>query len=270
MINLIVALSEEARPIIHYYRLKRLHHLHAFPVYAGDNLRLIVCGIGNLATATATGYLAGIVGVEPNTAWLNIGIAGSKNISVGEAVLAHQITDMTRQQHFYPTICFEAALKTAAVQTVSVPETGYSEGIVYDMEAAGFYSAAMRFSTTELIHSLKIISDNKTLDISSISSSSVVTLVEQNLGAISKVIAALQGKVAELNADYNGQEEISLIRSRLSFTVSQQAQLQTLIQNWFALTDASPLSVLDIDSVKTSKALLNKLQLKLNEIPVKY
>jgi len=270
MINLIVALPEEARPIIHYYRLKRLHHLHAFPVYAGDNLRLVVCGIGTLAAATATGYLAGIVGVEPNMVWLNIGIAGSANISVGEAVLAHQITDIARQQHFYPAVCFETALKTVAVQTVSAPETGYSEGMVYDMEAAGFYSAAMRFSTTELIHSLKIISDNNTRDIDSLSGARVVTLVEQNMEVIARVVAMLLDKVSVLKMDYNGKEEINLISSRLSFTVSQQAQLQTLMQNWFALTDASPLSVLDIDSFKTSKALLSELQLKLNELPVKY
>jgi len=270
MINLIVALPEEARPIIHYYRLKRMHHLHAFPVYAGDHLRLIVCGIGNLAAATATGYLAGVLGSESVVAWLNIGIAGSQTFPVGAPVLAQQITDTSGQQHFYPGLCFEFPLKTAAIRTVSVPETDYRERVVYDMEAAGFYSAAMRFSTTELIHCVKIISDNNTSDISKLSGSRVVALVEQNMEAISGVVAKLLEKIAELNADRKGEEEINLINSRLALTVSQQAQLKTLIQNWFALTDMSPLDVVDIASVKTSKALLSELKLKLNELPVKY
>lgn len=270
MINLIVALSEEARPIIHYYRLKRLHHLHAFPVYGGDDLRLIVCGMGNLAAATATGYLAGVLGRNMDMAWLNIGIAGSKNLPVGQAALAHQITDMTRQQHFYPTLCFEAPMKTAAIQTVAVPVTDYAEGIVYDMEAAGFYSAAMRFSTTELIHSIKVISDNETLDVNNISSADVVSLLEQNMAAVSAVVDALLDKVAALNADIRGEQETEFIRSRFYLTVSQQTQLQTLLQNWFALTDTSPLAILNIDSIKTSKALLKELQCKLENLPVKY
>jgi len=270
MLNLIVALAEEARPIIHYYRLKRMHHLHAFPVYGSDDIRLIVSGIGNLAAATATGYLAGIGDVTKSKAWLNIGIAGSSSLAVGEIVMAHKVTDETRQQHFYPTLCFEAVCKTAIIETVAVPQTDYVEGVAYDMEAAGFYSAAMRFSTTEMIHCLKIISDNNAGDVDNISAAGVVSLVEQRMDVISDVVGKLLEIINELVAENRGEQEMDFIRSRFYLTVSQQTQLKTLMQNWFALTDVSPLAMLNIDTLKTSKALLHALHVKLDELPVKY
>jgi nucleoside phosphorylase len=270
MLNLTVALPDEARQIIHHHRLKRLHHVHAFPVYGNDELRLIVSGIGNLAAATATGYLAGMSDVSKNIAWLNVGIAGSKNLPVGDIVLAHKISDVIRQQHFYPTFCFEAPCSTAALQSVAAPQTDYRDELVYDMEAAGFYAAAMRFSTSELVHCIKIISDNDSLGVDNISRSSVAPLVAQSLPLISEVIGKLSAMTADLDAEDRGEEEISFISSRFYFTVSQQAQLKTIMQNWFALTDTSPLAVLNIDTLKTSKVLLQELQRRLDALPVKY
>ena len=270
MLNLIVALPEEARPVVHHYRLKRLHHVHAFPVYGNDDVRLIVSGIGNLAVAVATGYLAGIVDAGKTTAWLNVGIAGCKSLSLGEAVLAHKITNMVSQQIFYPAICFDAPCKTVDVRTVAVPESNYLDEAVYDMEAAGFYSAALRFSTSELIHSIKIISDNETLHIDNISGAGVVNLLEQRMDDIANVADKLLVMVAALDAENMSDEEIDFITSRFHFTVSQRLQFKTLMQHWFALTDMSPLAVLNIDALKTTNALLNSIQLKLSELPVKY
>ncbi|WP_455199714.1 5'-methylthioadenosine/S-adenosylhomocysteine nucleosidase family protein, partial [Kaarinaea lacus] len=107
MLNFVVALSEEARPIIQQFRLKRLHDVNAFPVYGSEKVRLIVSGMGKLAAATATGYLAGIDSAGKATAWINVGVAGSKNLPVGQAILAHQIIDAENQQKFYPTIYFD-------------------------------------------------------------------------------------------------------------------------------------------------------------------
>ena len=46
--------------------------------------------------------------------------------------------------------------------TFSKPNYNYSKRL-YDMEASGFFLAANKFSTKELIHSLKIVSDNESL-----------------------------------------------------------------------------------------------------------
>jgi hypothetical protein len=270
MLNLVVALPEEARPVIHHYRLKRLHHVHAFPVYINGDIRLIVSSIGNLAAAAAVGYLTGINEGGKTTAWLNAGVAGCRSLPVGQMVMAHKITDMTSQRIFYPAICFEPPCMTSGIITVSVPETGYPDEAVYDMEAAGFYAAALRFSTLELIHSIKIISDNAASHIENISGSGVVELIEQRMEDIIAVANILLDMAAGLDAEKRGDEEMEFVCSRFHCTVSQQAQLKTLIQNWFALTDISPFAILNIDTFKSVKILLNELQNRICELPVKY
>ena len=90
------------------------------------------------------------------------------------------------------------------------------------------------------------------------------------MDVIADVVNKLLKLLNELAGDSQGEQEMEFIRSRFYLTVTQQTQLKTLLQNWFALTDMSPLAVLNIDSLKTSKALLHALQVKLNELPVKY
>lgn len=270
MLNFVVALSEEARPIIQQFRLKRLHSINAFPVYGNDEVRLIVSGIGKLAAATATGYLAGIDSAGKATAWLNVGVAGSKSLPVGQTVLAHQIIDAVSQQKFYPTIYFDTDCVTAVVNTVSLPESEYLGDYLYDMEAAGFYSAALRFSSTELIHDLKIVSDNDSFHVDNVSKSDVVNLIEQNMKDITQLAEVLLSGAALLDSMDSGKEVFATINEKFHFTVSQQAQLTTLLQNWFAITETSPLVNLDMDVIKNARMLLGELQKKIDELPLSY
>jgi hypothetical protein len=45
--------------------------------------------------------------------------------------------------------------------TVDSPDFSYPDNAMVDMEASGFLTAACRFTRPELIHSLKVISDNR-------------------------------------------------------------------------------------------------------------
>jgi hypothetical protein len=270
MLNFVVALSEEARPIIQQFRLKRMHNINAFPVYGNGEIHLIVSGIGKLAAATATGYLAGIDNANKATAWLNVGVAGSKNLPVGQSVLAHQIIDAVSQQKFYPTIYFDTDCLTAVVNSVSLPESDYRDNCVYDMEAAGFYSAALRFSTTELIHGLKIVSDNESFPVDKVSKSDVVDLVEQGMEHITQLSTELLNGAALLDGVAIGNEVFTMINEKFHFTVSQQAQLATVLQNWFAITEKSPLVEIDMDVIKNAKMLLIELQKNVDELPLSY
>jgi adenosylhomocysteine nucleosidase len=270
MLNFVVALSEEARPIIQQFKLKRRHSINAFPVYGNDDIHLIVTGIGKLAAATATGYLAGIDNADRATAWLNMGVAGCKNLAVGQAVLAHQVVDVVSQQKFYPTIYFDTDCVTAAVASVFQPESEYLDDYVYDMEAVGFYSAALRFSTTELIHSYKIVSDNEVFHVDKVSKGDVVSLIEQSMEGIIQLADVLLSGAGLLDAGVHGKEEFALLNEKFHFTVSQQAQLYTLLQNWFAITASSPLDGLDVDVVRNAKGLLSELQKNIDELPLSY
>ena len=270
MLNIVVALPEEARPVIHHYRLKRFHDINAFPVYGNEDIRLIVSGIGKLSSATATGYLSGINGSDESSAWINVGIAGSANIPVGQAVLAHQLIDDVSQQKFYPTIFFDTNLTTSTVTTVSSPQSEYLADSMCDMEATGFYSAALRFCSSELVHCLKIVSDNKSFHVDSVSKNIVVNLVEQNLEEIGRLSSLMLDNSRLLDAGNRGDDVRSHLNSKFHFTVSQQAQLTTLLQNWFAISELSPLDNIDLSAIKNAKTLLSKLQEKINKLSLSY
>ncbi|MGD8640824.1 MAG: hypothetical protein PVF34_11555 [Gammaproteobacteria bacterium] len=269
-LNIVTALPEEARPLIHCFRLKRRHDIHPFPVYENADIQLIVSGIGKTAAATATGYLARQHAEQRYTAWLNIGIAGGKQFDTGQCLLAHQVTDSDQQRNYYPTLWFDNTLKTARVFTANVPETNYGDDALYDMEAAAFYGAAMHFSTVELIHCCKIVSDNREVTIDQITSSSVVNSIEQNLKPIQQLVEQLLRGAGRLNDDFRGQDELEILRDRYHFTTVQQSQLNTILQKWFALTDQSPLQLLDLEGIKNAKRLLQELDTRLNEFPVHY
>ena len=191
MINIVVALPEEARPLIDHYRLKRLHSCKAFPVYTSSDIQLIVSGIGKINAATATGFLAAYNPVGYTAAWLNLGIAGCGNRQLGTAVLASRVTDAVSGRHFFPSILFEFEFDAAYIRCVNNPVNTYEDNSVIDMESAGFYPAAMRFSTVELIHCCKIISDNEAAPLETFDKTRVVDLVSEQLPFIDGVIIGL-------------------------------------------------------------------------------
>ena len=269
-LNIVTALAEEARPIVHHFRLKRRHDIHPFAVYENLQTTLIVAGIGNLAAATATGYLAGIARSNQHAAWLNVGIAGAKRGEIGDFVLAHKISDHHHKRHYYPTLWFEHGCKTAPLITVEEPVVNYNDDVLFDMEAYGFCSAAMNFSTSELVHCCKIISDNYHVSIDNISPQSVVNWVEQNLINIQHVAESLLQGASKLNSDIKGREDAELIKSKYHFTTSQQSQLDLVLQKWFAMSDESPVNNLDFTTIKNAKDVLRELNAKLNQLPVDY
>jgi adenosylhomocysteine nucleosidase len=269
-LNFVTALPEEARPIVNYYRLKRRHDIHPFPVYENDNLQLIVTGIGKTTVATATGYLAGITKDLQFTAWLNVGIVGSGRHETGDFILVHKVTDLDRQRHYYPALWFEHSLETAPLVTVEQPAVDYDKDVLFDMEAAAFYPAAMAFSTSELVQCCKIVSDNRQVSIEQITSQVVVQCVEQNLEHIDNVAQALLRGVNTLAADSRGREEATELKAKYHFTSAQQSHLYIALQKWFALTTESPLQVLNLANINNAKALLQELDGRINELPVNY
>ena len=77
MINFVVALASEAKPLISHYGLTLQSHRRGFPLYAGTDLRLVVTGIGRVRVAAGTAFLAGS-NSDASGPWLNIGIAGHR------------------------------------------------------------------------------------------------------------------------------------------------------------------------------------------------
>ncbi|NKB70920.1 MAG: hypothetical protein GKR89_27940 [Candidatus Latescibacteria bacterium] len=229
MFNFVTALAAEARPLIQRYRLVKTEA--DWPLYQGDGLQLIVAGVGRLATAAATAYLAGRTPQRP-LAWLNIGIAGHGVLAVGTPLLAHKITDA--QTVHFPAFPFRPPCATDVVHTVDQPETGYADKIAYDMEAAAFWPTACRFASAELVHCLKIVSDNPTQPADRLDAAAVAELVAAKLELVDQLHTLITPLAQVLAPGRQDPPFYAAARQRWRFSTAQQHQLRRLLFQWGA------------------------------------
>jgi len=159
MLIWVAALRCEAKPIIDHYHLNKSPSHHAFDVYQEGNTLCIISGIGKTAMAAATAWIAGLNRDSGPMAWINIGTAGSARHPLGTALSIDEISDNESNRHFYTLPLFDSGLQPAHCRTLSQPSTEYHPQQIYDMEASAFFDTATRFSSAELVHCLKIISD---------------------------------------------------------------------------------------------------------------
>jgi|TARA_B100000315_G_scaffold92020_1_gene84767 nucleoside phosphorylase len=192
-INFVVALFCEAKPIITHFNLSKSEST-LFKLYSNQNhsIWLIISGIGSSASSRATKHLALASGADMGTAWLNIGIGGHDNLPLGKAILAHKITDFSMGKTWFSQLVFDPPCLTASVKTVEKPDFNYPDDNVVEMEASGFFSAAESFSTREIIHCMKIISDNSQSSADKITAAMVDELISRNLSIIKELVKKLQ------------------------------------------------------------------------------
>lgn len=257
MINIVVALDCEAKPLIDHFALKRQQE-HAYPLYTADDMQLIVSGVGKLNAATATGYLAGLS--DKLAAWLNIGIAGHKTHAIGALTLAHKITDRQSQKSWYPAFGFKSSIDTESLATFDSPENNYHDALLHDMEAAGFYHAASRFNSTEFIHCLKVISDNAEHSTQKISKQMVTELITAQIEPMEEFITALANQVTAWEEITHTPEIYTDVLKAWHFSTYQQHQLKQLITRYATLYPEQPLSIPELSGLKTSRDVLKHLQ----------
>jgi len=196
MIHIICALKCEAKSLIAHYRLKICVESAAFPLYVSQDKRisLTICGVGKINVAAATAFTHAFLQTGKQDIWLNIGIAGHKDLEIGEVMIAHKIIEQSSQQSWYPQILCPSLCRSMEVLSCDHPATDYKDTVyldtVFEMEAAGFYATACRFATSELIHVVKIISDNQQHPADKISASFVADLLKNKLEIIDQLITS--------------------------------------------------------------------------------
>ncbi len=235
----VVALKPEAQAIIEN---QSLHHSASlsgagFQVYENreQDQRLIVTGLGKVAAAAAVVWLAAQTG-EP-ALWLNFGVCGHLERPVGDLVRAGRVTDTAIDKSWYPmAIGLWKGIDAVEVCTVDQPCTDYPEARkCVEMEAAGFISAALRFTSVEWVQVIKVVSDNKETD-----------LVELNAAAISRVcvdrLPDLYDGLAEWRerADRSSERDAepagyAAVCERYHFTQTQMHQLLRVSRRILAL-----------------------------------
>ncbi|MEJ2085067.1 MAG: hypothetical protein P8Y44_05225 [Acidobacteriota bacterium] len=187
MIRMVVALPAEARPLIAHFGLERLNQADPLAIYHRSDIALIVSGPGSDAAARAVPDLCEAAGCDSPCSWINVGVAGHRTLEVGTAVLAVEVISETASKPIYlapPDLSCE----TGSVLTVDRIELGFEGESLYEMEAFGFCSAAMKRSDRSLVQVLKIISDNLETGAGAVSARAVQSLIESAIPLIDRLV----------------------------------------------------------------------------------
>ena len=119
--------------------------------------------------------------------FLNIGIAGHKDLKLGDIVLVSKVTDNKSKYNWYPTLLWKTKIQKIPLITVGFPKIRYTTNFLYDMEASGFFKIARKYVGPEMVQSIKIISDNKDSSILNISSKKIENWIENKIIIIDKL-----------------------------------------------------------------------------------
>ena len=258
-----VALPCEAKPLVEHFNLKKDTTVQPFAVYFNQELCLTVTGLGKSAMAAGVTYTQALFATLEHPVLINIGIAGHKYHALGSLFLIDKITDVASKKSYYPPLIFTSPCHTANIQTVSRPQLVYDREHLCDMEASAFYETAVRFSTGELIHCLKVISDNESSPAENIQPKQVITLIAAHLATIENLLTELS-RLAKL---------ITMPKSRLferliqhyHFTITEQGQLKNRLSRWAALSHNQALEFEDTEPRK-GKDVLCWLDQQINKI----
>lgn len=233
IMNFVVALLPEARPLIECFKLRKRKSTSPFPIFENTDYRLIVSGIGQVRAAAATGYMLGqMIGTEP---LLNIGIAGHGTLPVGEAFIGNRIFLREDKSVYYPPPVLDPSIPTSALQTIDHPEKNYPDSIGYDMEAHAICTIGYRSITRELVQVLKIVSDNPSNPLEKFTPDQAVTLITDKISLIEDVVSQMKTLAKELAVDPILLELISEIQSSHHFSVTESHQLRRYLERASAL-----------------------------------
>jgi adenosylhomocysteine nucleosidase len=252
-IFIFVALPCEAKPLIDHYKLKKDTSIKAFSIFRNDDIVLTVTSIGKTAMAAGVGYTQALHPQNPNPVLVNIGIAGHQDHTIGSLFLADKITDDDTGKRYYPPLSFTPPCPTANLISFAKPQQTYPESALCDMEASAFYETATRFSTGELIQSLKIVSDNAAFPAKNIDPKQVTALIGEQLPRISAILDEL----VKLAACIKPQEakEFNQLLSQYHFSANEQIQLKKLLSRWRLLSDETETDITAV-SAKNGKEFL--------------
>tara|TARA_B110000967_G_scaffold207534_1_gene257151 strand:+ start:524 stop:1366 length:843 start_codon:yes stop_codon:yes gene_type:complete len=267
-VNIIVAHGLEAKALVRMLELERHHVSSEFVEYSNSNkLHLLVSGIGKEAITAAVTYLGEQQASDSGEirAWLNIGIAGHRDASLGNAWLGNKITDQSSGACAYPPQLIEG-IEVGSVVTVDEPENSYPLDAAYEMEASAFYAEATKYSTAELVQVFKVISDNLVNPISEIDIRSVPGLIAAQAPQLQILIEGMSAIATQHNSSQRLPSYFSEVCSKIHLTVNQKLQLRRLCQRYKALGMEEELSSAADLRVGDARTLIQQLAERIDRI----
>jgi len=270
MINIVVALPAEARPLIKHFNLQRKQELAAYPVYQKDAITLIITGVGKIPAATAISFLYEALGSHREMAWLNVGVAGHRSHEVGKGFLVPCITDVADGKNYYPPTALPFTTPRESLISVETPQEHYPETKLVDMEASGFYKSAACFSTGELVQCYKIVSDNDLSPAVKISGALVESLINGQLKTIRQIALTMDQYSNHIQTLRKAPQEMGIFEQHWRFTVSEHHQLRQLLRRWQVLSPGRPVWSHEFQALPTAKDVLDSLRIRVDSRPIQF
>ncbi len=267
MIAFVLAMRDEAQPLIDYLRLQPCATPSLFPVFHGDEAWLTISGVGKANAASAVTELYHITRQMRDGIWLNVGIAGHADLPLGTLRSVHCIVDNASAQRWYPPQVLLKDIASSALASVDQPETTYPDDCLYDMEGAGFYPAALRCSTAEAVQCLKIVSDNRTHGTEQLTPEAIGDLVASNTAAIVEIATQLRESTHCLRVD-NSNGAVAELLDRYRFSVTQRQQLIRLAQRLAARAPKQTLVDDELLCANTGRDVIRLLERRVDALPV--
>ena len=255
------ALPCEAKALISRLQLKKNLHIRPFAIYTNTEICLTVTGPGKCAMSAGVAYSQAIFSNIAHPILLNVGIAGHYDSPLGQMFIADKISDRDSGRNYYPPLLFDLPCSSTTVLTVAQSEESYQQkNVLYDMEASAFYETAVKFSTAELIQSIKVISDNHASPAQNIKPKQVTGLIAAHVDCFFEI----QGHLQRLAKQLEGREpELYRIYSeQWHFTVSQKHRLKELLSRWQILSNGKDPEI--NFKLVNGKAVLTEIEQKIS------
>ena len=238
-VNLVVAMGCEAAPLLRGLALKSLPVEGGFRAWCDDAREtfLLQAGIGRVNAAAGVVTLQALSGHPACSAWLNVGIAGHAEEEIGRVLVAESVHEEAGGRGRYPALPAGLALGTAPLLTVDRPSSEYRPGFLHDMEGSAFMATALRYSSTELVHCLKVVSDNRAQPLSTagLSKTRVESLLELAVEDVVSMVAELRVPAEQRASRLAPPAEWQKLSEEYACSVTQAALLRRLLQRWNAL-----------------------------------
>ena len=218
--------SCEAKALIAHFKLS-LCISKPWKVYCDreEEQFLIISGVGPYASAAAVSFLNYYLSNLAHICYLNLGIAGKANARLGDFFQVAKISDLSSGKNFYPHIFSGLSFPLSSVLTSAKIQKEYPADCMVDMEAAAFFSVARKFQSIEKIASFKIISDTSEKELGIISSQFVLSLIENSMSKIIKIVQFYKTLSAQ-EAKIIAESESESILNKFHFSQYQKSQLE--------------------------------------------
>ena len=243
LVTLVVALPAEAGPLKDFFQLEPLRATNN--VFQSDQgIRLLVTGVGrkNLNQSFARSEFAK-ESQQVSPAWLNIGIAGHRELAVGEMMVANKISCAVSAQPSFPTPVLSAN-HYGEVLTVDEPELTYPQNAAYDMEAHAFWDMALNYGMLDLIQCCKLISDNPHDGVEKITAALIDEIFCAASYEIRQHVDLLRNLANEQQQLMSDPAPYLEIADRIHLNVNQALQVRRLCQRFVTLNRESELEAL--------------------------